>query len=116
MKAGGWMVDWAPNQDAHHAARCGGYETFWAYSHGDGFVKATFKGSGKGVLDFGNCYSTGFTKVYLNDTEIGSAPANESSKVINFNYTTGDTLKITEEQIGIIKINSLHLQACGNAN
>ena len=114
MEAGGWLVDGAPSQENTYAEGCGGYETFWGYSHdfAIGKVSATFNGSGKGVLNFGNCFRKGFTKVYLNGHEIGSASPNQKSVVANFTYKAGDKLTVTEEQAGIIKINSLHLEGC----
>ena len=110
MDAGGWVTSGAPNQGGQYAAGCGGYNTFWAYSNGVhvGYVTATFNGSGNGLLNFGNCFRQGVTNVYLNGQCIGSANANQNSK-INFKYNKGDILKITEENIGIIKINSLQL-------
>ena len=114
MKTGGWNVDGAPDQDAKFATLCNKPDTFWGYDYGSavGYVEATFIGSGKGTLDFGNCYSSGETKVFLNDVEIDKAGANEKSKVITFDYNCGDTLKLTEEPIGIIKVNSLKLAEC----
>ena len=114
MEASGWLVDGAPDQDNMFAAGCGGYETFWGYLYGYaiGKVSAIFKGSGNAVIDFGSCFSNGVTKVYLNGNEIGSASANQQSVVANFTYKAGDNLTVTEEQVGIMKINSLHLEGC----
>ena len=103
MEAGGWILDGAPSQEPKFAEECGGYETFWAYRYGypNGNVSATFKGSGHAVLDFGNCYHQGVTKVYLNGHEIGSASPYQDSVTTSFSYKPGDTLTVTEEQIGI---------------
>ena len=113
MAAGGWIIN-APHQDNTYAAGCGGYNTFWGYTGGApvGYVEATFKGSGIGTLNFGNCYSTGITKVFLNGHLISSAGPNQSSVVARFNFKSGDILKLAEEGTGIIKINSLKLEAC----
>ena len=114
MKKGGWVVDGAPEHAYQYAEFCGGLKTFYGYKYASavGFVKATFKGSGTGTLDFGNCYFTGVTKVYLNNSPIGIANSNEKSVVISFDYQKGDVLKITEEGIGILRINSLKLRGC----
>ena len=72
-------------------------------------VSATFEGSGTATLDFGNCYTHGITRVYLNSKIIGSALPNTISVTTNIKYKPGDVLKITEEDMGIIKINSLKL-------
>ena len=114
MEAGGWITNGAPHQESNFAAGCGGFKTFWAYAHGGpvGSVQATFRGSGNGILNFGNCYTDGVTKVYLNGQIIGSAGPNQNSQV-NFNYKGGDILRITEEHVGILKINSLQLNCQG---
>ena len=117
MAIGGWIIN-APHQDNVYAAGCGGYNTFWGYTFGApvGYVEATFKGSGIGTLNFGNCYGVakhiGITKVFLNGHLISSAGPNQSSVVARFNYKSGDILKLAEEGEGIIKINSLKLEAC----
>ena len=117
MAIGGWIIN-APHQGNTHAAGCGGYNTFWGYTGGApvGYVEATFKGSGIGTLNFGNCYGVakhiGITKVFLNGHLISSAGPNQSSVVARFNYKSGDILKIAEERQGIIQINSLQLEAC----
>ena len=121
MKDGGWIVNVEANPKQIYATNgyCGN-ETFWGYKYGAaiGYVKATFKGSGTGTLDYGSCYTKGKTRVYLNNHPIaevdtgGHFSVGGKSEVISFNYKKGDVLKITEEEVGIIKINSLKLEAC----
>ena len=118
MKQGGWRVDGAPEHGSNYAWYCARPVTFWGfkYHRATGFVEATFKGSGRATLDFGNCYDKGgVVKVYLNAQEIGEADKLELSEVISFSYSKGDVLNITEEfkrNGGIIKINSLTLEEC----
>ena len=114
MKEGGWIVDEAMEHDNSYSANCGGRGTFWGYKKGwgAGFVEATFKGSGRGTLDFGSCYKRGITKVYLNGRQIASAARNHQSATISFDYKRGDVLKIQEEETGIRKINSFKLEGC----
>ena len=118
MKEGGWRVDGAPEHAIRYAWFCAKPITFWGYKYhsATGFVEATFKGSGRATLDFGNCYDKGgVVKVYLNAQEIGEADKLELSEVISFSYSKGDVLNITEEfkgNGGIIKINSLKLEEC----
>ena len=124
MKNGGWIVYVRAVPNEIYAAKkyCDGYNTFWGYKNGAeiGYVKATFKGSGAGTLDFANCYLQGKTRVYLNNRRIAEAGhcigtcIGQKSEVVSFNYKKGDVLKITEEDFGIIKINSLKLAACKN--
>ena len=110
MKTGGWNVDGCP--DESYASYCNNPNTFWCYDYGSavGYVEATFSGSGKATLDYGNCFS-GVTKVYLNDVEIDTVNG-QKSKIITFDYNCGDTLKLTEEGSSILKINSLNLAEC----
>ena len=113
MEVGGWIIN-APHQSNEWAKGCGGYNTFWGYTNAApvGYVSATFKGSGIATLNFGNCWKKGITKVYLNGQVVGSAGPFQSSVVARFNYKSGDNLKIAEENMGIIKINSLKLEGC----
>ena len=118
MKNGGW-IDNGIVSPIDYAYGCGGYETFWGFHNTNtqtynpdiGYVKASFKGSGTGTLDFGNCYEKGKTIVYLNNQSIAEAEPLQTSEVIRFNYKKGDVLKITEER-AIIKINSFKLDGC----
>ena len=114
MVDGGWVVD-APEQYVAPTtlAKCGVPDTFRGFKKNAAvsYVEATFKGLGIGILSFTNCYNSGMTKVYMNGIEIGVAYSWQP-KVVNFIYKRGDTLKITEEKSGIIKINSFRLEAC----
>ena len=117
MKEGGWRVDGAREDSIGFALYCVLTDSFWGYNlDTTGFVEATFNGSGRATIDFGNCYDKGgVVKVYLNAVVIGEAEKLELSKVISFNYSRGDVLNITEEfkrNGGIIKINSLKLEDC----
>ena len=63
-------------------------------------------GSAQGQLEFGNCWSAGTVKVYLNGEEIGSANPNTLNKKIVFDYTDGSKLEIKDEgQNSIIQFN-----------
>ena len=120
MKEGGWFVDGAPDESDNCDGRCSyanceGYG-FSGHKKGKktiGYVNATFKGSGTGKLEFGNCYfkSNSVTKVYLNDLLIASAPTSTWPIAIRFDYKRGDILKLTEERRGIIKLVSLRLES-----
>ena len=49
----------------------------------------------------------------MNEQNIGIAKAGEMAAIVNFTYHPGDILKITEEGVAIIKVNSLYL-VCNN--
>ena len=124
MKDGGWFVDGAPDESNNCAGHCSpddceGYG-FSGHKKGQkrgidpiGYVNATFKGSGTGKLEFGNCYQTAnsVTKVFLNDLLIATAGTNTWPLAIRFDYKRGDILKLTEERRGIIKLVSLKLES-----
>ena len=113
MIAGGWVVDKAPHEEPIHAKKCG-EQGFWGYNKKPGvhgYITATFKGSGKAILDFGNCLEGGVTKVTQHFRFINSTK--QKSFVVEINYEKGQLLKIEEEN-GIIKINSFTLVGCEN--
>ena len=120
MKNAGW-IDNGIVFPIHHSYACRGYETFWGFHKTNlktknpdiGYVKASFKGSGTGTLNFGNCYDKygGKVTVYLNNQSIAEADLMHTSEDVRFKYKKGDVLKIAEER-AIMKINSLKLDGC----
>ena len=130
MVKSGWEIDlnsWFNKSNSGienqiYAKECG-YHTFWGYKYGraSGSVSAALKGSGIATLDFGSCGDSGITAVYLkrpflNYVRLGIAEGSkrEISKIVTFSYEPGYILKIEEERIGIIKINSLKLRCNGS--
>ena len=109
MEDGGWNVDEVPDINNDLAENCV-----------PGLVSATFKGSGRGTLDFGSCSeknTKGYTKVFLNDEWKSTGPPKLKSEVFTFEYKKGDVLKIegytdTRIQGGLTKINSFKLEGC----
>ena len=114
MEDAGWIVYVERDRNERFAANCGGYESFWGRKIGTtiGYVEATFKGKGRGTLDFENCFTRGQTKVYLNNRLVAAAESGQKSVVVSFYYKKGDVLKITEEEHGVIKINSFKIEGC----
>ena len=116
MKKNGWILE-PSTQDSMNPGRkvefsqvCGN-DTWYGYADGDtvGSVQPTFEGNGKATLDFGNCQSQGYVKVFLNGVEISRANAMTPTVQVIFEYSKGDTLLIKELKSSIIKINSLNL-------
>ena len=102
MEDGGWNVDEYPDLSNDLAENCF-----------PGLVSATFKGSGRGTLDFGSCCEwRGYTKVFLNDEWKATGPPRLKSEVFTFEYKKGDVFKIQAEDSGITKINSFKLEGC----
>ena len=84
--------------------RCGGHSWYGWNDHDEvGTISTTLKAnnlpiSTYGRLDFGNCWSNGVVKVYLDDELIGEARANTPSKIIEFPMPNHDsTLKLRDE-------------------
>ena len=117
MVRNGWNadVDYSNGEDWNkaHARDCSS-DTFYGYRGGKlvGSVSAIFKGSGKGTLSYGNCYKTGYVAVFLNGVEIGRSSSN-SRGLVTFQYRRGDTLRIEEHDVAIIKLYSLDLEDGG---
>lgn len=119
MELNGWVVDTSNNLPFWEKAWCDrncNSKTFYGFKWGVdiGTLKATFRGYGRAILDFGNCGLKGYTKVFLNNMEIGYAGPNVKSKVISFNYVPGNILWLGEHGCGIIKLNYLKLSCQGN--
>ena len=76
-------------------------------------MKTTLIGTGKGKLDFGNCYKTGtgVVKVSLNGNVIATAQ-NGTEETVEFDFTDGDELKLSEEEYGVIMFNSFEVLNC----
>ena len=114
MKANGWRMDVTNWNDSVYAAQCDPSTWFgYKYGYGIGVISTTLTGSGKALLDFGNCYGHGMVVVRLNNKEIGLAGANTPSKKVSFSYSRNDVLSISEENIAIIKLNFFELSCTG---
>ena len=89
----------------------------WGYYHQtsvdfDGSISTTFSGNGRAELDFGNCFYKGTVYVYLDGNEIASASKETPNVKVEFYFNDESILKITEVDIGIIQLNSLHIIQC----
>ena len=89
---------------------CGTASWYCSGSKAEGSISAKFKSSGSATLDFGNCYKKGIVVVNLNGARKSAAKAKVPSKSINFEFVTGDELKIIEKEGGIINLNSFKVQ------
>ena len=86
----------------------------WSGGSQVGTLSSTLAGSGGVTIDFGNCWTAGVVKVYLNDVEKGEAHVGTKSNVITFSYADGDELKIKDEgQNSVISSNSIKFGPTG---
>ena len=84
----------------------------WNPNHPVGSISTTLYGNGRAKLDFGNCeggQNIRLVKVYLDGTEIDSAPNSTPSKSTEFDFTDGSVLKISEHNQSILQFNSLEI-------
>ena len=93
------------------SATCPNWHTFASGSH-TCFIKTTLHGSGHAKIDFGNCYTDGVSKLFLDGNEIASAGANQANVVKEFDFTDGSELKLTEEGSGVIGFNFFKVLTC----
>ena len=114
MISNGWAICADNLKDTVYKSSCEPPMTFWGYNYGQeyGGCVARFMGSGKAILDFGNCWKSGQTRVYLNKKRLKMAGKLVNSTVVTFNYKKGDVLRLEETPTGIVKINALHLSNC----
>ena len=108
----GWTVDcesgsWAGNRDGANCENWFG----WIGGNAAGSIRAIMNGSGRAELDFGNCYTSGFVKAYIDGNEIGSASGQEWPTV-QFEFSHGSELDIIEEPMAILQFNSLKIIEC----
>ena len=75
---------------------------------GKGSISTNFKGTGFGVLKFGNCWTDNEVAVYLNNYKIAYAFGNRKVKEVRFQFSPGDELQVTEDG-AIIKLHSLSI-------
>ena len=109
MEENGWEFHVSHWDKSQFLYICGN-ETWYGFlrGHGRGSVSLNFKGSGFGVLKFGNCWAHSVVEVYLNSDKIAYALGNVTAKEIQFRFAPGDKLQVTEDG-AIIKLHSLSI-------
>ena len=88
---------------------CLGYWHIFLPGTNSCFIKTTLNGNGRAEIDFGNCSSDGGAKLWLDGNEIASAGADEENVVIEFDFTDGSELMLTEEGTGILSFSSFEV-------
>ena len=112
----GWDIDcWYGSYSSYSYYRwdniCSNWYCYKLNEH-EGSIKTTLFGNGRAKLDFGNCYTSGIVKVFVDNTEIASTTHSTTSKTVEFDYNDGSELKIVEENAGIIMFNSFEVLSC----
>ena len=88
----------------------------WGKSKKVGSINTTLSGSGCAKLDFGNCHDTGTVKAFLDGQEIGSADALIPHKVVEFDFTPGSVLTMSEYDVAVIQFNNLEIISCPSSS
>ena len=109
MEENGWEFRVSHWGKSEYVDICGNDTWYRFYGgHGRGGVSTNFKGSGIGILIFGNCWTHNEVTVYLNYYKISYAIGNVTRKEIQFHFSPGDKLEVMEEG-AIIKLHSLSI-------
>ena len=77
----------------------------------NGYIRTKLEGFGTGRLDFGNCWTSGIVKVFLDGIEIASAQNSTPNKIVEFAFDSSE-LEIREEDMGILVFNSFEVLTC----
>ena len=113
MEKGAWKFDVSHWNKNEYNDMCGN-DTWYGFYSGRrmGSISANFKGSGFGILKFGNCWAHNEVEVYLNYDKIAFALGNVINQEILFHFSPGDTLEVMEDT-AIIKLHSLSIKCYG---
>ena len=111
MPANGWFTNSKTLNDDYFKSQCGLGNTWYGYNGGTtvGTIWTTFQESGTGNLSFGNCFTGGSVKVFLNENAIAEATPSQR-KEVSFQYSVGDVLKIGEYNTAVWKLYSFSVQ------
>ena len=114
MESNGWVFDVSDSMGEQYLEACGEATWYgWARAESVGSIEIVLEGHGMATLNFGNCFGKpGEVKVLLNDDLVGSANEDVKNHILEFPFSNGDKLKISEEH-GIIKINSFEIKCSG---
>ena len=109
MEKNGWEFHVSQWEKKEFVDMCGN-DTWYGFYRGPGrgSVSTKFKGSGHGILIFGNCWAHNEVEVYFNYHKISNAMGNVTRKEIQFHFFPGDKLQVMEDG-AIIKLHSLSI-------
>ena len=88
----------------------------WKNGGGSSSISTTLHGSGKAILDFGNCNKDwrdmNYVSAYKNDIELASVGHSATHKV-EFQFSDGDVIKIKAFGFAIIQFDDLKIELQG---
>jgi len=130
MSKNGWKIE-VPNMKGQNQIdlnswihwRCGSetneVENWYGWKSGAsaGTISTILKGSGNLTIDFGNCWSEGEVKVYLDSKLMAAAPKLTKHVVKKFSFNQGALLEIKDEGANsIIRLNSITFECSATAS
>ena len=131
MVKNGWRFDFThagdnPSDEKYKSVekKCGTSDNWYGWSEMSkvGTLSAVLNGGGKLTIDFGNCGSDGYVRVYLDSISMVIAPPNENSVIKTFYFKQGSLLEIKDEGCSnsvclnsVIHLNSITFE-CNDAN
>ena len=107
----GWIFDSLTDGPWNSNACSGASWHGWNAGAAEGSISTTLHGSGKAILDFGNCNWGGTVVAYKNGVEVASVGSSATHK-IEFEFVDGDVIKMTEFSNGILQFNDLEIVKC----
>ena len=120
----GWTFDkitdgsWNHDAESNEGYMCQSASWFgWNAGFNSGSISTILHGSGKAILDFGNCESVddregNIVVAYQNDKELASVGAGDTH-IVEFQFSDGDEIKITENNLAFIQFNDLKIEMQG---
>lgn len=101
MSHNGWSLGVHQWQNNHPKVvpRCRRGRNWFGWSNGRsvGTVATTLTGNGIAILNYGNCWTSGWVRVRLNNKLISQALKNQRARIARFRFRHGDRLTITDE-------------------
>ena len=118
MQEAGWVFSGNMNSlPSDYASHCqtSPASSWYGFANGNavGTLSVVLPGSGSGTVDFGNCHTSGTVVLYINDQSVASAPVGTHSLVAHITFVAGDTLRLSDEDTTIIRLNSIQLNCEG---
>jgi hypothetical protein len=116
MQGNGWSFTSFTGTDALTGMQSCPSGSFNGYAGGSQVATAskTLTTAGTATLTYGNCWTNGQTKVYLNGAEIGSASSRTNAETVSFDITPSAVLSV-KDATGNAVISMTSLQICESA-
>ena len=115
---GSWKSDDIPMATGSGVCSDGTSWFGWKYQDEVGSISYIFKGNGKAILNYGNCFHQGFVVAHqFNNQQVVSAKVVKAFEFqqFQFEFENDDVLKISELKAAIIQFDNLAIVGCPGA-